>query len=228
MPDMARKKTKSNTKAAGRDTFQTPAYATQLILPYLPKGVGIWECAAGQGKMSEILWQAGHHTWNTDIAFDPDWIDEVYDFIGKGSIRPEEWFRTMSLGCIVTNPPFSKKWMFYNVCKYYWKTYGIPFALLIPADYSGWIIRAVNEDGCKKIIPVRRIDYITPNIVQRVNDGEGTHYSYMREIPINLLAEYSSSDFHSMWLAGGLDLGISGFRTELYLDLPIKVKKENI
>jgi hypothetical protein len=48
----------------------------------------------------------------------------------------------------------------------------VPFALLVPADYSGWIIDAIRNDGAEKIIPTRRIDYITPNILTRIHEGE--------------------------------------------------------
>ena len=68
---------------------------------------------------------------------------------------------------IVTNPPFSLNKKFHDKCV----EMGVSFALLIPADYAGWIIEAV-ENGAEKIIPTRRIDYITPNILNRIREGE--------------------------------------------------------
>ena len=48
----------------------------------------------------------------------------------------------------------------------------VPFALLIPLDYSGWIIDALEKDGAEKIIPDSRINYITPNILRNVHENE--------------------------------------------------------
>ena len=74
--------------------------------------------------------------------------------------------------------------------------------MLIPTDYCGWIIRAI-QDGAEKIIPTRRIDYITPSGLS----GASGH----------------SANFHSMWLTKGFNLG----RTETFVELT-KEMKENI
>jgi hypothetical protein len=53
----------------------------------------------------------------------------------------------------------------------------------------------------------------------------GLHnYSSIDETPQKLLHDYSSSQFHSMWLTYGFNLG----RTETFVDLPIAETKENI
>lgn len=181
MPRKPKTPQKENlTEVDGRDTFQTPNYATDIILPYLlaKKFFGvqfrIWECAAGQGKIVKRLSEKGLDVFGTDLT-------EGVNFLTD----PAPLF-----DCIVTNPPFSLKRKFYEKCL----EYGVPFALLIPADYSGWIIQAV-QDGCEKIIPTRRIDYITPTGLS----GASGHTSY----------------YHSMWLTKGFGLG----RTETFVEL---------
>src|SRR5664279_2775183 len=38
----------------GRDLFQTPYYATELLIPFIPKRIRwIWEPACGKGKISD-------------------------------------------------------------------------------------------------------------------------------------------------------------------------------
>ena len=169
---------------SGRDLFQTPNYATDLLIPFIPENIKtIWECAYGDGKISNRL--AKHYDiLETDIrggfGHKLNFITDVMSF---------------PFDCIITNPPFSLKRKFYEKCL----SYKVPFALLIPADYSGWIIKAV-QDGAEKIIPTRRIDYITPN------------------------EKESHAQFHSMWLTYGFNLG----KSETFVELTNKEKKINI
>ena len=175
---------------SGRDLFQTPNYATQLIIPYIPKHIKyVWEPACGQGKIAQVLRDEGYLVWATDISQFPS-----VNFLTTNYVIPEP-----ENTAIITNPPFSLKKKFYERCK----KYGVCFALLIPADYSSWIIDAVR-DGCVKIIPTRRIDYITPS-------GKSGKTG-------------NSANFHSMWLTWGFVE--SKNVTEIYVDLPLASKKD--
>jgi hypothetical protein len=197
-----------------RDTFQTPKYAIDLLIPFIPKHIThVWECAAGGRKISGQLLKSGYMVLETDIK-GAEGV-EVHNFINdepRTDIDPEKF-------SIITNPPFSIKELFINKCF----EYGVPFALLINADYSGRQIALIKR-GCEKIIPTSRISYITPNIIKRINDEEGTSFSSLEEIPQGLLYKYSSPQFHSMWLTYGYNLG----RTETFVDIPIKERKNNI
>jgi hypothetical protein len=240
---------KNVNEVSGRDLFQTPNYAVDLLIPFLNdivpmspyKSFRIWECAAGLGKIVNRLKTFGFDIYGSDL--------ESEDF-------PKHNFLTQSNGqdfdCIVTNTPFSLKRDFYLQCLSYQK----PFALLIPADYSGWIIKAV-QDGAEKIIPTRRIDYITPNILMRIWQGETWEiikeemdlesplitmemyidsypmewqhtmvenkqfkFNSIYDAPVKLLRKYSSSYYHSMWLTWGFNLG----RTETFVELTNEMK----
>ena len=209
----------------GRDLFQTPRYAVDLLVDYLPKNINyVWEPASGEGRIVRVLESRGLKVWGTDIRYQEGIVDEYYNFLlgNEENILPWAVYPPLDAGtlAIVTNPPFSLKARFYYKCL----ELGVPFALLIPADYSGWLIRACAEEGAEKIIPTRRIDYITPNTLLRVNMGEGTSYSSIDDIPQHLLHKYSSSDFHSMWLTWGFNLG----KTETFVELSLKEKKGNI
>lgn len=185
---------------SGRDLFQTPYYATDLLLEFLPKGdFVVWEPACGEGKITNRL-KHYYSMYSTDVRRTPV-CDDLMNFITESPNNRLErmldragWPRRKLM--IVTNPPFSLKLKFYLKCR----EYGVPFALLVPADYSGWIIKAI-QDGAEKIIPTRRIDYITPTGLS----GATGH----------------TSRYHSMWLTWGLGLG----RTETFVELSLEDKK---
>jgi hypothetical protein len=211
-----------------RDNFQTPRYATDLLVPFIPTYVRhIWEPACGDYRMVNALEDYGYHTAASDLKYG-------WDFLNSGN---PGW----AVECIITNPPYSLKQKFYKKCM----EWGVPFALLIPADYNGWIIDAIRKDGCEKIIPTRRINSITPNMAELVWKGQmlahlkvngAGSYKRFKDIPdgvlkqhrdcvkkypdidsisAELIAKYSSAQFHSMWLTHGFNLG----RTETFVDL---------
>lgn len=241
-----RKPQKQNlTSVDPRDTFQTPNYATDIIVPYLKElepalpftNFTVWECAQGLGKMVKRLRFHGLDVIGSDLSSGLNFLTDEPKF---------------DFDCIVTNTPFSLKEKFFQRCL----EYNVPFALLIPALYSTWLIDAVALHGCEKIIPTRRIDYITPNILQRIHEGEIWNlYDYKKTIkleefkksnpsmwnrmlsehagyelyesiydaPSKLLRKYSSSYFHSMWLTRGFNIG----KSETFVQL-LNKDKDNI
>jgi hypothetical protein len=82
---------------------------------------------------------------------------------------------------IITNPPFSLKRKFWERCL----IHKVPFALLLPVDFCGWIVRAMMDDKAQWLIPTRRIDYITPTGKQGAD---------------------SKAQYHSGWFCYGLNL----------------------
>lgn len=204
---MTRKKIKSQSpqipdKIRFRDLFRTPAYAVKLLLPFIPEDIKhVWECASGSGHISRILKSNGYAVFESDIdgqTFNLNFLLE--DPISFGTDR----------FAIITNPPFSLKKKFYDRCM----EIGRPFALLIPADYCGWVIDAIKS-GCKKLIPTRRISYITPNMLARINLGTNSNFTDLQEVPKEILYKYTSSSFHSMWLTYQFNLQ----DTEEFVDL---------
>jgi len=189
--------TKDSSGASVRDSFQTPRYATELIIPFIPLSVStIWEPAAGTGMIANVFKnKTGYDVVSTEINGNYPYFDFLENIsVSELSFKDEP--------CIVTNPPFSLKKKFAHRCI----ELGYPFALLIPADWSLWLIEAVRTLGCQMLVPSRRIDYITPHVVSRVNEGENTSYGNFREIPEALLKKYSGADFHSLWLTRGFGL----------------------
>lgn len=232
-----------------RDTFQTPRYATELLIPFIPKNITrVWECSAGKRKISTVLENYGLEVVSTDLK-ESEGVSRANFLVDSPDEFSINKISDKSNFAIITNPPYSVKEEFVDRCFYY----EVPFALLINADYSQWQIDLIVR-GCEKIVPTRRIAYITPNILQRVHEGEvfnllkkregivlnlqqmksqvpevwksrlnvyeDVHnYSKIEDVPGKLLKKYSASQFHSMWLTYGFNLG----KSEVFVDLPLNV-----
>ena len=185
------KKTQPETpnENQGRDNFQTPNYAIELLIPFIPKNIrSIWEPACGKHKISNVLLENGYSVFSSDLGY-PEPYDNFLTTDFPDEIKDGY--------AIITNPPYSLKRKFYERCKFH----QVPFALLIPCDYCGWIIDAIRLDNSEKIIPTRRIDFITPS-------GKSG-------------ATGQSSNYHSMWLTWGFGLG----KSETFVELTIEQKK---
>ena len=228
-----------------RDTFETPKYATELLLPFIPRNVNcVWEPAAGNCRISKVIKNAGIDVLSSDIRILTDSVT-YYNFLTD--TKRTDIHRDCA---IITNPPFSVKEQFIEKAF----EYGVPFAFLINADYSQQAISWM-ERGCEKIVPNRRINFITPNILNRIHEGEvykkstykcslndfkkdypkvweelllefsSVHnYNSVNEVPSKLLYAYSSSQFHSIWLTYGFKLG----KTETFVDVDLDYAKENM
>jgi hypothetical protein len=133
-----------------RDKFQTPTYAVDPLIPILKRSriKTIWECASGEGYIADYLVANEFNVIGTDITTGKDFL---------GTWKPK------AFDCIVTNPPFSKKYKFLEQAFNYKK----PFALLVPLETLGTksaqtFIRA-EEENFSFIFFNKRIKYKTPN-----------------------------------------------------------------
>lgn len=152
-----------------RDSFETPRYATELLLPFIPDYItSVWECAAGGGRIAQVLYENKLNVVTSDIKQFPPERNTISNFLTDEPPYPvKNWLLSVERFAIITNPPFSVKREFIEKAF----EYGVPFAFLINADYSGEQISWIQR-GCEKIIPTRRINYLTPNILRRIHEGE--------------------------------------------------------
>jgi hypothetical protein len=199
-----------------RDLFYTTKYAVDLLLPYIPSNIRyIIEPACGAGNISSVLEDNGFGVSSFDL--DPAYSKGIQNNFLDHTIDLYDYSRT----AIVTNPPYSLKKQFYKKCL----EYQVPFALLIPADYCQWLINAIWKDGCEKIIPNRRINFITPFYITRINKAHNTTYKKGDDIPQEFILESVNkpgSMFHSMWLTYGFGIG----KTETFIDLTPEMMKD--
>lgn len=173
-------KPKNADKNPARDEFYTPDYATNLGARYLDKSKPIWEYAAGSGKMARRLRELGFTVFASTLGGGDNIYD--WDFLNP---EPPPWYDKELV--LVTNDPFSKKESFYKRRI----QYGNSFAVLVPAEYHLWGIGAI-KNGCEKVIPERRIDYLTPNILINVHEGEVFRLVKTRD---KIKSSYSLSKF---------------------------------
>lgn len=139
-------KPKSNYKPSTMDDCQTPPYAVELLIPYLPKGCTVWEPAAGKGYIIDTLQRAGFQVMAGDIKTGQDYF----------------FYEPDNYDCQVTNPP----WNQYQ--KYAWiqRAYqlGKPFALLMQTETIG-VAEAIYQFikyGVEIIQPIGRVNFKMP------------------------------------------------------------------
>ncbi|MHA1598335.1 MAG: hypothetical protein ACTSV1_06395 [Alphaproteobacteria bacterium] len=96
----ARSSTQPTTKrlvdAGGADFYPTPAWATQALLNYEQFKGEIWECACGDGAMSEVLNEINNKIYSSDL------IDRGY-----GETDIDFLTATKTTDNIITNPPYN-------------------------------------------------------------------------------------------------------------------------
>ena len=86
------------------DFYATDPHALEIFLDKLKEDniklhKSIWECACGQGHLSEVLKGRGHKVYSTDII-NRGYGDEQIDFL------TEKYFKDDLMADILTNPPY--------------------------------------------------------------------------------------------------------------------------
>ena len=105
----------------GRDTLQTPNYAVDLLIPFIPKDTNvIWEPACGDGKIVFRLEEYTYGVYASDIRFNPEICDSSLNFISDPAPEVFEFYTNPPI--IITNPPYSIKEMFIDKAM----EYGVP------------------------------------------------------------------------------------------------------
>ena len=79
----------------GPDFYPTPKWATHALIENEQFSGDIWECACGDGAMSDVLAGTGNKVISSDL-YDRNYGEHGVDFITENR----------SVDNIVTNPPF--------------------------------------------------------------------------------------------------------------------------
>lgn len=87
--------TKRIADIQGPDFYPTPQWATEALIANEVFEGDIWECACGDGAMSEVLKRTGNPVFSSDL-YDRSYGESGIDFLSSN--------RTASN--IITNPPF--------------------------------------------------------------------------------------------------------------------------
>lgn len=143
----------------------TPPKAMEYIIPFLDKNLIYWEACYGKGHMADELKKNGFNiVGNLGI----DCLKE----------QPLEW------DFWITNPPFKTNKIFIKRAI----ELGKPFAFLIRLEHLGGVkaLELLKNLDFKIIIPERRINFITPKMLQGIKVG--------------------GSQFHCIWLTYKVNL----------------------
>jgi len=93
----------SNYARKENDLYQTEPWATRALLRHLSvMGKTIWEPAAGNHLLADVLREAGARVRTSDIATYDRQHDAIFDFLID---RPHS---EPSVNAIITNPPYGK------------------------------------------------------------------------------------------------------------------------
>lgn len=87
--------TKRSADLDGPDFYPTPRWATFALIDNEPFQGDIWECACGDGAMSEVLEETGSRIHSSDL------YDRGYGEIGHDFLITRRQHRN-----IITNPPY--------------------------------------------------------------------------------------------------------------------------
>lgn len=96
--------TASNFARKENELYETEAWATEALLRHLPvAGLSVWEPAAGNHKMADVLREHGAKVWTSDIATYEREHDHQWDFLHGFHAGADTFF-----DAIITNPPYGK------------------------------------------------------------------------------------------------------------------------
>lgn len=86
------------------DLYETPAWVTLALLRHFPvvAGASLWEPAAGNHKMADVLREAGAAVYASDVQRYARPHDQIFDFLDERAPSPP------TFNAIVTNPPYGK------------------------------------------------------------------------------------------------------------------------
>lgn len=97
----------SNYARKENDLYQTEPWATEALLRHISvDGVFVWEPAAGNHLMADVLREHGAQVATTDIQQYDRTHDGIYDFF-----EPDDWYAPSCCdfpSAIITNPPYGK------------------------------------------------------------------------------------------------------------------------
>jgi hypothetical protein len=149
------------------DSYETPAWVTQALLPHLPRFMElplVWEPAAGSGKMLPVLAEIPAFVVGTDIA-------EGVDFL-EAEAPP-------ACAAIITNPPYNLAQPFIERALRLMEPCGGLVAMLLRTDYDHARSRQHLFRDCpayaKKVVLTRRITWFEPEPGQKGKSPSFNH-----------------------------------------------------
>lgn len=133
-----------------RDLYETPAWVTDCVVPFIDVNRFVWEPAAGSGKMVRRLISAGMQVHGSDIDIGKDFL--------ASTKMPDS-----SCTAIVTNPPYALAREFIEHALKLTKPVKGTVAMLLRTDYDHAKSRQHLFGECKqfwmKVVLTKRIQW---------------------------------------------------------------------
>lgn len=101
----------SNYTRKENDLYQTEPWATEAVLRHFPvRGLRVWEPAAGNHLMADVLRESGAEVFTSDITTYDRPHDREIDFLRPlvSDIVWDEASGDIARDAIITNPPYGK------------------------------------------------------------------------------------------------------------------------
>lgn len=97
----------SNYERKAQDLYETERWATEALLRYLPLyGKVVWEPAAGNHLMVDVLRERAFLVWSSDVTTYDRRHEFIFDFLNLSDEPPKQaWLAD----AIITNPPYGKR-----------------------------------------------------------------------------------------------------------------------
>ena len=92
------------------DLYETPEWVTEVLLRRVDvRGLRVWEPAAGNHKIADVLWAYGVDLiYSTDITRHDKAHSAIFDFLSVDYRSTQEIVPASPFDAIITNPPFGK------------------------------------------------------------------------------------------------------------------------
>ena len=86
------------------DCYQTEPWATEALLKFFPvQGCRVWEAAAGNHLMADVLREHGAEVFTSDIKTYSRDHDRIFDFLQEKDVAVN-----LDIDALITNPPYGK------------------------------------------------------------------------------------------------------------------------
>lgn len=150
------------------DLYQTPAWVTRALRPHIPLRVGsVWECAAGDGKMSRALEECGFNVYSTDIN-----AEVPLNFLTAFPFGIKETV----VDAIITNPPYKLARQFIENALHLTKDQRGVVAMLLRIDFDSAATRknlfGDNLAWTRKVVLTKRIAWFEEEDAEKRARGE--------------------------------------------------------
>ncbi len=99
----------SGYERKANELYETEAWATEAllrVLPPPPRSLEVWEPAAGNHAIADVLYQGGADVFTSDIVQYSRPHNAIFDFLSGAAVPDAIPLR--ALQAVITNPPYGK------------------------------------------------------------------------------------------------------------------------